>query len=284
MNAIETHGLTKDYGSIVAVKEFSDNVRSKRFVLIGIFYLAIALMCTAITTYLYSLTKNDPLPGMFTPAGVFSFMGIFNSILALLSLVVAADSISIEKKDRTIYQLLAKPVERGSVLLGKFIGCTGVVALLFSASAALAYVLTMALTGVYPSSGEVVNVIEGIAAMVLLLAVYVAIALLVSTITKNTLISIIGAIMAWAGLMFLNMVGGIIGMVSMSDQPGSQYPLYVNVLKWLDPMSHNVMDMILAGQAQDASGLPLWANVVILVVYAGILLLVSIEIFNRQDL
>lgn len=197
MNAIETHGLTKDYGSIVAVKEFSDNVRSKRFVLIGIFYLAIALMCTAITTYLYSLTKNDLLPGMFTPAGVFSFMGIFNSILALLSLVVAADSISIE---------------------------------------------------------------------------------------KNTLISIIGAIMAWAGLMFLNMVGGIIGMVSMSDQPGSQYPLYVNVLKWLDPMSHNVMDMILAGQAQDASGLPLWANVLILVAYAGILLLVSIEIFKRQDL
>lgn len=284
MNAIETHGLTKDYGSIVAVKEFSDNVRSKRFVLIGIFYLAIALMCTAITTYLYSLTKNDPLPGMFTPAGVFSFMGIFNSILALLSLVVAADSISIEKKDRTIYQLLAKPVERGSVLLGKFIGCTGVVALLFSASAALAYVLTIALTGVYPSSGEVVNVIEGIAAMVLLLAVYVAIALLVSTITKNTLISIIGAIMAWAGLMFLNMVGGIIGMVSMSDQPLGQYPLYANVLKWLDPMSHNVMDMILAGQAQDASGLPLWANVLILVAYAGILLLASIEIFKRQDL
>jgi ABC-2 type transport system permease protein len=269
---------------IVAVKEFTDNVRSKRFILIGIFYLAIALICAAITVYLYSLTKGDILPGMFTPAGVFSFMGIFNSILALLSLVIAADSISIEKKDRTIYQLLAKPVERCSVLLGKFIGCTGVVALFFSASAVLAYVLTIGLTGVLPASGEVVSVVEGIIGMVLLLAVYVAIALLVSTVTRNTLISVIGAIMAWAGLMFLNMLGNIVGMASMSGQPMGEYPLYANVLKWLDPMSHNVMDLILSGQAVDASGLPLWANVVILVAYMGILLLVSIEIFNRMDL
>jgi ABC-2 type transport system permease protein len=268
----------------VAVKEFTDNIRSKRFILIGIFYLAIAIICAAITVYMYSLTKGDILPGMFTPAGVFSFMGIFNSILALLSLVIAADSISIEKKDRTIYQLLAKPVERCSVLLGKFIGCTGVVALFFSASAVLAYVLTIGLTGVLPASGEVVSVVEGIIGMVLLLAVYVAIALFVSTVTKNTLISIIGAIMAWAGLMFLNMLGNIVGMASMSGQPMGEYPLYANVLKWLDPMSHNVMDLILSGQAVDASGLPLWANVVILVAYMGILLLVSIEIFNRLDL
>lgn len=269
----------------IAAKEFTDNVRSKRFLLIGIVYFGIALLLTAVTVYLYGVIKDQVLPGMFTPAEVFAYMNIFNFILAVLALVVAADCISTEKKDRTIYQLLSKPVERSSVVLGKFIGCTGVVSLLFMASAAMAYVLTAILTGIMPEGGEVLNVAAGILSMVLLLAVYVAIAMLVSTLTKNTLVSIIGAILAWAGLMFLNMAGTVVGMASMMNSlVGGDYPIYAKVLMWLDPMSHNVMSLLLAGQAQDSTGLPVWANVIILLAYTGILLLASIGIFNRQDL
>ena len=41
----------------------------------------------------------------------------------LITIVTAARQIPAERENRTIFPLLAKPVTRGQVILGKFLGC-----------------------------------------------------------------------------------------------------------------------------------------------------------------
>jgi ABC-type dipeptide/oligopeptide/nickel transport system permease subunit len=104
----------------IAVKEFMDNVKSKRFILIGVLYLGMALLLTGVTVL--SFNGSGAQSSAFKPSFVLGMIDILNIILALLAVIVTADTISIEKKDRTIYQLLSKPVERTTVVLGKFLG------------------------------------------------------------------------------------------------------------------------------------------------------------------
>jgi ABC-2 type transport system permease protein len=272
----------------IAVKEFMDNVKSKRFILIGVLYMGMALLLTGVTVL--SVNGSNVQTSGFKPSYVLSMIDILNIILALLAVIVTADTISIEKKDRTIYQLLSKPVERTTVVLGKFLGCLGIISFLFILSSLVAYLLTAVLTGAYPNVADLMVSLEAIVFLVVLFAVYVGIGVLISTVTKNPLISIIGGIIVWVALFFMNIFGRAIGSLSLTDSsiylmgdPFTMYPLYAKVLVWLDPISHDIVSPLLNG-GTDQVGLSFWANVVILLAYTGILLVVSTELFKRQDL
>jgi ABC-2 type transport system permease protein len=271
---------------IIAAKEFRDYIKSKRFILVGILYAVMALAIIGITLLMF---KGQGVATGFKPSSMLSLMDILNIILVLLAVIITADTISVEKKDRTIYQLLSKPVERSTVVLGKFLGCLGVVSFFFTSSSLLAYILVIVLTGVYPSVGDVVSVIEVILFMVLLFSVYVALGTLISTVTKNPLISILGGIIAWIALFFSNTIGGMIGYMAISNgnmmilgDPFTQYPIYAKALVLIDPISHDLAGFLLGG-GLEPDGMPPWANVIFLLAYTGILLLVSVELFKRQD-
>jgi ABC-2 type transport system permease protein len=271
---------------IIAAKEFKDYIKSKRFILVGVLY---ALMALAIIGIELLMFNSQGTAAGFKPSSVLSLMDILNIILVLLAVIITADTISVEKKDRTIYQLLSKPVERSTVVFGKFLGCLGVVSFFFASSSLLAYILVIVLTGAYPSVGDVLNVIEVILFMVLLFSVYVALGTLISTVTKNPLISILGGIIAWIALFFSNTIGGMIGYTSLSNgnmmvlgDPFTQYPIYAKALVLIDPISHDLAGFLL-GSGLEPDGMPAWANVIFLLAYVGILLLVSVELFKRQD-
>ena len=224
------------------------------------------------------------------PSQVLSLIDILNIILALLAIIVTADTISMEKKDRTLYQLLSKPVERSTVILGKFFGCLAIVSFLFILSSALAYVLTAIGTGVMPTGTDALNSLEAIVFLAIMFAVYVGIGILISTVTKNPLISIISGIIVWIALFFSNTLGKVIGSFSadqmtlmLGGDAFSQYPLYAKLLVWIDPISHDIVGALLNG-GDSVVGLPIWANVVILLAFTAILLLASVELFNRQDI
>src|SRR5512146_1454271 len=112
---------------IIASKEFRDYIKSKRFILVGVLYAVMALAILGITIMSLNYMKSMGLMSDFMPSQVLSTMDYLNIILVLLAVIITADTISAERKDRTIYQLLSKPVERSTVILGKFIGCLGVV-------------------------------------------------------------------------------------------------------------------------------------------------------------
>ncbi len=275
---------------IIAGKEFRDYIRSKRFMMVGALYAIMALAIIGITLLVFNQYKDLGMAGEFKPSMVLSLMDILNIILVLLAAIITADTISVEKRDRTIYQLLSKPVERSTVVLGKFLGCLGVVSFFFAASSLLAYVLVAIFTGVYPTAGDLMSVLEVVAFMVLLFSVYVALGTLISTVTRNPLISILGGIVVWIALFFSNTIGGLLGNLAASSgdaiilgDPFSQYPLYAKVLVWIDPISHDLVRFLL-GSGVEPDGMPAWANVIFLLAYTGILLQASIELFKRQDI
>lgn len=293
----------------IASKEFSDNITSKRFILIGIFYIGAALLLAGLAIVVFYLTMSaynsstDEMQKMtaemiindFRPDIVLSYMNILNIILALLAIIVSCDSISLERKDRTIYQLLSKPVERSSVVLGKFLGNLGVVSVLFVTGATIAYILTAVATGKYPSVDHLPAIAMAILFMVILLAVYVAVGMLISTVTRNPFISIIGSLIIWMGFWFLSTIGNMIGqtivynehqfIIGTASDIFNYYPVYAKVLVWLDPLSHGVMPQILSGMPdQVAAGLPVWANIIVLLLYTCVALLASVLVFERQDL
>lgn len=275
---------------IIASKEFKDYIKSKRFILVGVLYAIMALAIFGITLMSLNYAKSMGMASEFMPSQVLGTMDILNIILVLLAVIITADTISAERKDRTIYQLLSKPVERSTVILGKFLGCLGVVSFFYAAGSILAYILIIIAGGIMPSGTDLLNVVMVIVFMVVLFAVYVALGILISTATKNPLISILGGIIAWVALFFSDTIGSIIGSLSTMNQgmimlgdTFSQYPIYAKLLIWIDPISHDIVAPLLAGTA-DKSGIPLWGNVVILLAFTGILLLAANEIFNRQDL
>lgn len=272
----------------IAVKEFKDNLKSKRFIILGIFYFGFALL---LTFAVVMMARNASSLADFKPDVVLGIMNNLNIVLALLAIIVSSDTISIEKKDRTILQLLSKPVDRSSVILGKFFGCLSVVAVLFLASAIFAYLATAVLTGKYPAAGDIVPVILGLLSMVLMLSVFVALGVLISTITKNPFISIIGSLMAWMGLWFSSTIGNIVGYNVAAGGAAfffggfDDYPIYSKILVWIDPLSHDIMPQLLNPAAEQiAVGMPLWANVLFLVAYTSVLLILSILLFEYQDL
>jgi len=272
----------------IAVKEFRDNLKSKRFIIIGVFYFGISLL---IALAVILMNHYSASYGAIKPTLYFDILVTMNVILALLAILVSADTISLEKKDRTLYQLLSKPVDRSSVILGKFLGCMGVVAGLFSASTIIAYLLTIILTGKYPSAGDLVLVLGAIISMVLVLAAYVALGVLISTITKNPYISMLCSIIVWIGLWFSSVFGNMLGYnlatggALISSKTFNDYPIYTKIMVWIDPLSHDITTPLLNPSIdQTAAGMPLWANIVFVLVYAAVLLIIAIMLFEYEDL
>jgi ABC-type transport system involved in multi-copper enzyme maturation permease subunit len=276
----------------IATKEFKDYVKSKRFILVGILYGVMALAILGITVMGLNYEKSMGMLTDFLPSQVLGTMDYLNIILVLLAVIITADTISAERKDRTIYQLLSKPVERSTVIIGKFIGCLGVVSFFYIAGSVLAYALTAVAAGVVPTAADLLNSVMVIVFMVLLFSVYVALGVLISTVTRNPLISILGGIVAWIALFFSNTIGNMIGTLSLMSNSSimlgadlfSSYPVYAKALVWIDPISHDIIRDLLGGTATATVGMPFWANVVILLAYTGIMLLAAIELFKRQDL
>lgn len=291
---------------IIATKEFRDNLLSKRFLIIGIVYFFIALLIAAVvmlsyfsyTGYVNSLNATDlaymqskAALDAFKPSQVLDIMGALNIVLVLLAVIVSADTLSNEFKDRTIFQLISKPVSRSSIILGKYIGCLGVVTSLFAGSALLAYLLVVAATWHIPSAGDFLAVIAAILSTVLILAVYVAIGVFASSLTKNPYLSIIGSLLAWIGLWFAsaigNMIGGFaqMGQIILGTDTFSTFPIYAKILVWIDPLSHGLMSQILHPEdGAIAAGMPVWANLIFLLAYAVVLLVAAILIFDYRDL
>jgi ABC-type transport system involved in multi-copper enzyme maturation permease subunit len=282
----------------VASKEFLDDIRSKRLLLIGIFYIGIGLLLSGGVWFVYAKGMVPMLFITTTPADVvLGIMSLASIILVILAIILPSDSISQEKSSRTIYQLLSKPVRRRSVILGKYLGCLAVVSSLFIVSAIFSYLLTTLLTGILPGVGRMAAIVLALLAMLLLFAVYVAIGILVSTVTKNPFVSIIVSLLVWVGFLAIDIAGFILAIFSMIGNAAttmiggagvdafSLYPWYVKIVMWIDPGSHNVMGQVLNGSTSGlTSGLPLWANVLILLAYTGIILAASVMIFEKQDL
>ncbi len=195
----------------VARKEFFDHLQSKKFLIIFAIFLLISAysLHVGIEDYQRSLERYKEhiaiieeddavrwegwMPERPSSLLTFVFMSIAMPILgAVLAIAMGFDVVTKEKQQRTLKTLLSHPVYRDEIINGKAIG--GIAALGTTIGVTFAISIAMLLIfGIVPTPSEFVSIILfGIVSVVLLIS-YFAIALMTSTLSRDSGLSIISA-------------------------------------------------------------------------------------------
>ncbi len=157
---------------------------------------------------------------------------LFNMAVTLLLMipVITMRSFSEEKKNKTLVLLLSSPIHLREIILGKFLACTGIVALMM--------LLSSYSTGflIWLGEPEINPLLTGYLGVFLMSACFVSLGLLASSLTEN---QIIAAVISFGLALFLWIVGW--GVQEGSGVVG-EVVTYVSVLAHLVPMVRGVFD------------------------------------------
>ncbi|SCL76089.1 ABC-type transport system involved in multi-copper enzyme maturation, permease component [Methanoculleus chikugoensis] len=190
---------------IIAGKEFSDHLRSRRFHLLFAILAVVAAvgMITGAVQYSKDLSdynavqmiaenEDDPtlagnLAGLKPSVlSAYSQMGMLMAgIGVVLGIAMGFDLVTREKESKSLKSLLAYPVFRDEVINGKALGGVGAIALAMGVVLAVS-VAIMALFGIVPSVDEFVRILVFGVASFLLVFTFFALALLMSTVSKDS--------------------------------------------------------------------------------------------------
>lgn len=129
----------------------------------------------------------------------------------LVAIATAARQIPAERENRTIFPLLAKPVTRGQVVLGKFLGCwlaSGIALIVF-------YLFFTVVTGAREQNWPMMNYLQAMLLQWIMLGIVVAMSLLGSIFlaAPSSTITIVFVIVA--GILFL---GRHLNVVAIHNQ------------------------------------------------------------------
>ena len=133
---------------------------------------------------------------------------LFAAVLALMSVLVSAPSISGDVESNLVLAMLARPVRRSELVLGKWLGLSALV-VLYAAGSGLLELLVVNLTTGYtpPAPVELIVYVAGLGIVLLTLALLLSTRLAGMT---AAIIPLVGYFMAWvAGI--LGGIGQVIG-------------------------------------------------------------------------
>lgn len=208
---------------IVAAKEFKDILNSKRFL---VFFGLLSLLSiigavtgigdynSALEAYNNNLKQVSSLPGgmmifvdMPSILSIFSSYGTYiASFGVLLAISMGFDLISREKEEGTLKILLTHPVFRDQVINGKILGSAAVMVVVLL-STFLAIVAIMLFFGIVPAGDDIIRIAALFVAVLLFLLALLAIAVMASTLAKNSSMAMLIAIS-------IVMVGAVVPGVS----------------------------------------------------------------------
>jgi ABC-2 type transport system permease protein len=210
----------------VVFKEFADHLSSARMrVLEGlILFTAVGTVFAATQTLKESIgedpfiylkiftTARDPLP---------SFVAFMGFLIPLTAIALAFDSINGEYLRRTMSRVLAQPIYRDAVLMGKFLGGLATLATMLTALWLLVTGLGMLRLGVVPETREVGR---GLAFLIATLAyggVWLALAMLFSVIYRQPATSALATLAVWLFFaIFWEIIAGLIFNVASNTVVG----------------------------------------------------------------
>jgi ABC-2 type transport system permease protein len=195
---------------IVAAKEFKDNLNSKRFIILFGLLMLLSIIGaisgigdynSALDQYNGNLQQASALPGgmkifvdMPSILSIFSSYGTYIATFGiLLAVSMGFDLISREKEEGTLKILLTHPVFRDQVINGKIIGSAAMMIVVLL-STFLAIVAIMLFFGIVPAGDDLVRLAAFFIAVMLFLLALLAIAVMSSTLSKNSSMAMMIAI------------------------------------------------------------------------------------------
>ncbi|HXY87250.1 MAG TPA: ABC transporter permease subunit [Candidatus Acidoferrales bacterium] len=286
------------YGfAAVVQRELSATLKTRRFIVLGVIFILFAV----VGAYYGNLDLGrsmSPASGSPDPklhpvnyciSVVYSYSDIF---LSILGLGLSFDAITNERTLRTLVQVLVRPVRRSTLLLGKFSAYVMAAGGLFVITTLVLFGALSIFTNRYPSINDFELLLLSMVVLMLYLASFVSLGILISSLTRTNLDSMLGAVFIWVLLLAFAYAGVITGVSAVptnlsatTDLPYSQFPIYSKVFLWLNPGSHNVAVQSLAGDfSKMTAGLSYVDNIIFLIAIVIVTVLAAYYVFNRADI
>lgn len=208
-------------------KELADHLKSKRFMIL------LLLIGTTSFASLYGAMSglgdavasdgNFAFLKLYTQGGnsIPSFMSFIALLGPIVGLALGFDAINSERTGGTLNRLVAQPIYRDSIIIGKFLAGTAVIAaIIYSMGIALGAVGIIC-TGLKPSTEEVLRILVFLSFTVIYVAFWLAISILFSVVCRHAATSALASIAVWIFFaIFMSLVASIIanGVYPVNDQ------------------------------------------------------------------
>ena len=235
-------------GTVIA-KETADHLSSARMRIIEalVFLTAIASAYAAIREirdkigespflFLRLLTfSKEPLP---------SFISLLGFLIPLVAIALAFDAINGEFNRRTLSRVLAQPIYRDALLLGKFLGALLSLTIGLVSLWLLVIGLGLLLLGLPPGGEEVVRMLGFLVATIAYGAVWLALALLFSVLFRAPATAALAALGAWLLFsLFWSVITPIVAGIVAGPAEGVLGPrlAYLNTEQIIDRIAPNTL-------------------------------------------
>ena len=236
-------------GTVLA-KEAADHLSSARMrILEGLVFLtAIYSAFSAIRSiratigespflFLRLLTMEpEPLP--------FSFIGLLGFLIPLVGIALAFDAINGEFNRRTLSRVLAQPIYRDALLLGKFLAGLLSLTIALVSLWLLVIGLGLLLLGLPPSTEEMIRMLGFLVATIAYGGVWLAIAMLFSVLFRAPATAALAALGVWLVFsLFWTFIGQIVTPLVAGPAEGVLGPRieYINAAEIIDRLSPNTL-------------------------------------------
>jgi len=187
---------------VVVIKELRDYLGSVRMkLLMGLIILTALAATYGAATRIRGLVGEDPflLLSVFTVARepVPSFVSFLGFLVPLAGIALGFDAINSEHDRRTLSRILAQPIYRDALIVGKAIAAVSAIAIALLALWLLLIGGAMLFFGIPPTGEQVARAIAFYLMTVLYAGVWVVMALLLSVLFRHPATSALAALGAW---------------------------------------------------------------------------------------
>lgn len=281
----------------VAQKEFADNLSSSRF------RVLLAIIIVILLSYSVTAAKS----GFFAfEDAIFVTAFTMGLYLPLLGIALGFDAIIKELVSNSMNILLAHPVFRDSIILGKMAGGFGTLIFVILLSILSSVGIMLVLSGMPVSLVQINQVIVFAVISLIYLSLFFALGVLFSVTCNNPSKSFIFSMMFW--VVFVIMFGPISSFIAsvatgetVYSENGERTMELYNQLQYLSPLNH--YSQVIMGSGMSISGTDqkvsagifdpehtlgqwfkdYWTNVVELTIIPVLLIVASVLAFMKKD-
>jgi ABC-2 type transport system permease protein len=203
---------------IVAAKEFADHVRSIRFILLIVLLslAGLASVHSAAGPIRDAADQATQTPSIFlylftlSPERVPAFHEFLGILGPLLGVAFGFDAINGERSQGTLPRLVSQPIHRDEIVNGKFVAGIAAISLALAAVIAVVAGYGALRLGIGPSQADLVRLVAFFVVAVVYIALWLALAILLSVTCRRAATAALAAIAAW---LVFTLFGGLIAGV-----------------------------------------------------------------------
>lgn len=194
----------------IAAKEMADHLASARFFIL----LAVVAIAAVVPLIFVSDEITSQAPRLSGSPALFLALFVVGSksigsittvffvglLVPLVGIAFGFDGINSERNQGTLSRLLAQPVHRDDIVNGKFVAGIAVITLMLGALVAFVAAAGIMRLGIIPSPEEIARVVAWMLSTILYASFWLAFALLLSVIVRNTASAALIGFGSWLGL------------------------------------------------------------------------------------